>query len=101
MILTGTEQDMKQLFMQRKNVTFYATLIDYYGPCVVQAKKWNNVALVKTACGRGETNDKFEELFTTSDEAFLRRWSTRGKGNQGEPLAVEILRTRASCSGTD
>ena len=47
------------------------TLIDYFGPCIVPAKKWNNVALVKTACGRGETNDKFEELFTTSDEAFL------------------------------
>lgn len=69
--MTGTQQDMDQLFMKRSNLSSYVKIIDYYGPCIVPKQIWYNADTVRNACSKDSNPARFDDIFTSSDEAFL------------------------------
>jgi hypothetical protein len=57
------------LEMMRANVTLYAHWLNYFAPCIVSVKRWNDFKASTTRMQNGE--DILDEFLTVSDEAFM------------------------------
>ena len=81
-----SDYDTKMLLEMRKNICFYAQILDEFAPCLVLAKNWNNDMKMNLYCST--TNQRLwqQHVSSVSDEAFIvlvllndsRRWCATG-----------------------
>ena len=77
-----SDDETKTLLEMRKNICFFAQILDEFAPCIVLAKNWNNDMIQNLYCCT--TNQKLwaQHVLSVSDKAFLvlvllnysRRW---------------------------
>lgn len=55
----------------RKNICFYAQILDQFAPCLVLAKNWNNDMKMNLYCCTTDQKLWQQHVLSVSDEAFL------------------------------
>lgn len=59
------------LLEMRKNICFYAQILDQFAPCLVLAKYWNNDMKMNLYCCTTDQKLWAQHVLSVSDEAFL------------------------------
>lgn len=66
-----TDLDTKMLLEMRKNICYYAQILDEFAPCIVLAKNWNNDMKMNLYCCTTDQKLWAQHVLSVSDEAFL------------------------------
>ena len=102
-----SDYETKMLLDMRKNICFYAQILDKFAPCLVLAKNWNNDIKMNLYCFTTDQKLWTQHVLSVSDDTFLvlvllnysRRWFAEkmrviqkvGTDHQHHPLLLSSL----------
>ena len=66
-----SEVDTDMLLEMRKNICFYAHVIDTFAPCIIRSTYWNNDNKMDRYCCTTDQKLWAQHVLSVSDEAFL------------------------------